>query len=350
MVIQPNESRAFEYSRRGFLGLGLCAGVAVTAGALTPRVLARASQQQPATKPAPKTMFEWKSLNDKAWAAIGQGGNTLVLSDAGQTLLVDTKMPVFGPILRREATATVGKVTIVVNTHHHADHTGGNHAFTKDLQVLTHKKAEPRIVAQVDRYIAGVKQAVSDLASAEQSVRDLVAEDFKALHARMADFRPRDFAPTQTFEDGHELLIGGVKITLRHFGPGHTDNDAVLHIPSLNLVQTGDLVFNKVYPYIDREGGATTQGWRAALRKVMELCDDKTVIVPGHGDVCTKAALTEQIEYFDRMTDFVAKQIKDGKTREEVTKMNPEPYDTYNVAWIRPNTLGGIYDELQAAK
>ncbi|MFO0834776.1 MAG: MBL fold metallo-hydrolase [Phycisphaerales bacterium] len=345
MTLRPNA----EISRRGFLGLGVAAsaGLAILprgAWALQP------TGKPAATKPAAKKLFEWKSLHAKAWAAIGQGGNTLVLSDAGKTLLIDTKMPVFGAILRREAESTVGKLTMVLNTHHHADHTGGNHAFTKDLPLLAHKKAEPRIAGQVDRYIAGIKSAVGDMTKAQPAERELVADDFKKLHDRMADLHIKDFAPTQTFEDGHELSVGGLKIKLHHFGAGHTDNDAVVHIPSINLVHTGDLLFYKTYPYIDREGGATTVGWRASLRKVIELCDDKTIIVPGHGEVCTKAALSEQIEYFDRMCEFVGKQIKDGKSREDVANMNPEPYDKYTTEWIRPITLRGIFEELSEKK
>ncbi len=336
-----------EVSRRSFLGLGLAASAGM---ALLPR---RAWAFQPAGTPAPaatRKLFEWKSLNPKAWAAIGQGGNTLVVRDAAKTLLIDTKMPVFGDILRREAESTVGTLSMVLNTHHHADHTGGNHAFTRDLPVFAHKKAEPRIAAQIDRYIAGIKSAVGDMTKAQPAERELVADDFKRLHDRMADLHVKDFAPTETFEDGKQLEVGGVKLTLHHFGPGHTDNDAVVHFPSLNLVHTGDLLFHNVYPYIDREGGATTVGWRASLRKVIELCDDRTVIVPGHGEVCGKSALTDQIEYFDRMTDFVAKQIKDGKSREEVAAMNPAPYDKYNSEWIRPITLRGIYEELSEKK
>lgn len=336
-----------EVSRRRFLGLGLAASAGM---AMLPR---RARAFQPVGTPAPaatRKLFEWKSLNPKAWAAIGQGGNTLVVRDAGKALLIDTKMPVFGDILRREAESTVGKLSMVLNTHHHADHTGGNHAFTRDLPVLAHKKAEPRIAAQIDRYIAGIKSAVGDMTKAQPAERELVADDFRRLHDRMADLHVKDFAPTESFEDGKQLEVGGVKLTLHHFGPGHTDNDAVVHFPSLNLVHTGDLLFRNVYPYIDREGGATTVGWRASLRKVIELCDDKTVIVPGHGEVCGKSALTDQIEYFDRMADFVAKQIKDGKTREEVAALNPEPYDKYNTEWIRPITLRGIYEELSEKK
>ncbi|MBL8760176.1 MAG: MBL fold metallo-hydrolase [Phycisphaerae bacterium] len=327
-------------SRRGFLGLGLAA-----AGlAALPR---RAGAFQPVET---KRLFEWKSLHAKAWAAIGQGGNSLVISDGGEALLVDTKMPVFGDILRREAEGVVGKVSTVLNTHHHADHTGGNHAFTKDVAVLTHTKAEPRIVAQVDRYLSGIKSAVGDMTKSSAAERELVADDFKRLHDRMGELRARDFAPTGTFEDGHEVSVGGVKVVLRHFGAGHTDNDAVVHVPSLNLVHTGDLLFQRVYPYIDRDGGATTVGWRASLRKVMELCDEKTVVVPGHGGVCGRAALNEQIEYFDRMCEFVAGQIKEGKSREDVAKMNPKPYDTYSNEWIRAIALRGIYEELGEKK
>jgi glyoxylase-like metal-dependent hydrolase (beta-lactamase superfamily II) len=173
-----------------------------------------------------------------------------------------------------------------------------------------------------------------------------VTPEVKAYHDRMARFIPADFEPTQTMRDSMDLEVAGVKLSLRHFGPGHTDNDVVVHVPALNLVHTGDLLFNKRHPYVDRDGGANTASWQASLTKVIELCDDKTVVVPGHGELANVAALREQIEYFDKARDLVARAIKAGKSRADVQHLEPTMFPGYQgTAWQL--TLRAIFEELQ---
>ena len=67
------------------------------------------------------------------------------------------------------------------------------------------------------------------------------------------------FAPTTLFAADHDLDVGGVKVQLRHLGAGHTDNDIIAFLPDRNVIHTGDLLFRKVYPYMDIGGGATPQ-------------------------------------------------------------------------------------------
>jgi cyclase len=78
--------------------------------------------------------------------------------------------------------------------------------------------------------------------------------------------------------------------------------------------------------------------------------ESETIVIPGHGEVTNRAALTKQIEYFDRLREIVTQAIQDGRTREEVTAMRPEAFRDYGFDFIRPIAFGGMYDELMALR
>lgn len=349
-------------SRRKFLLVS-----AATTAALSPIVAAagRLGQPQkgdgalkpegvPDAKPLPKpttgaeTFVTWTNLAAGVVAGIGAGGNSLVITSKSEATLVDTKFAWLGPHLRREANAAAQRITQVINTHHHADHTGGNHAFSTDLPILAHQNAKPRILAQTQQYVQSIPAGRKELADKKGQAPSMILGDIALLEQSAANLKPESWAPTRTLGDAEELSVGGVKVLARHFGPGHTDNDLVLVLPDLNVIHTGDLLFNRVYPYIDRSAKANTKGWCNSLREVIKLCKDDTIVVPGHGEVCDRSALSAQIKYFEDMLAFVRDQIKAGKSRDEITAMNPEPYDKYNGEWIRRVTLGGIFDEIKA--
>src|SRR6185295_2924664 len=101
-------------SRREFLAVSAAAGAACCVPTCRSRGAVRADEK----------FFDWKDVAKDALAAFGFGGNSLAVLGTKGVLVVDCKNAPFGPQLRREAEA-LGKLAMVVNTHHHADHTGG---------------------------------------------------------------------------------------------------------------------------------------------------------------------------------------------------------------------------------
>ena len=71
------------------------------------------------------------------------GGNTAVfITDAG-VVLVDTKLPGWGPtILERVKTVTNKPVTTIINTHSHNDHSGSNEFFAANVDSVVHENAK----------------------------------------------------------------------------------------------------------------------------------------------------------------------------------------------------------------
>jgi len=296
--------------------------------------------------------FQWKPVAESVYAAFGEGGNALAMVGKEQSLLIDTKNAGFGETLRKETVGYGALIGLVINTHHHADHTGGNCAFTKDLAVLAHEKCKPRIAGNVDRYIAGARNTVRTMFESKKISAKGVRDSAMMLAATLDE--PGDparvaalFEPTRTTTGNETLTVDGKKVELAHVGPGHTDNDLIVFLTDANVLHTGDLVFHRWWPYIDRSGGADTAGWIRSCEKILSLCDDTTVVVPGHGDITDKQGVREQIDFFVTMRDAAAKAVKGGVTRDAFIA---QPFDDYKdfaeaSKFIRPVALGGLYDE-----
>src|SRR5437899_5222114 len=147
----------------------------MTSAAGTTATLLLASQVGAAQR-SEDMFFEWKPVCEGARAAFGNGGNALVVTGKQGALLVDCKNSPFGQELRREAD-TPTKLTHVVNTHHHGDHTGGNHAFTPDLPVIAQTNATPRILGQLNRYVSQIKEGLGAAAEKQgQSAKQVLAD------------------------------------------------------------------------------------------------------------------------------------------------------------------------------
>ncbi len=331
-------------SRRSFLTVSTLA----TAGLALPARRSLAGFWQPTTKSpaaAPTTYFEWSKVADGCHVAMGEGGNAMALLAKGETLVIDAKNGGFGAVLRREAAALGSPVTMLINTHHHADHTGGNPAFTRDLTVLGHANMLPRIAGNVERCNKSAQGAIAQLKQSPKPAAAQVIADIEALLTSAP--AEKDFRPTKTIPSSGNISVGGVNIELYHVGPGHTDNDLIVYIPEHNLIHSGDLCFNKMWPYVDiANSGADSAGWIKGCQKIIDLCNDKTVVIPGHGPVGDVGIAKRQIEFFTKMREAASQAIKKGTPREDFLKTSPDEYKDYTAAdSIRPITLGGLYDE-----
>ncbi|CAG0994913.1 hypothetical protein PHYC_02503 [Phycisphaerales bacterium] len=327
-------------SRREFLVMAAAAGAGAGLGARVARARTRRDE----------TFFEWKTLREGVVVALGYGGNAMVVKGKDGGLLVDCKNAPYGTTLRREAEIQCGKLLAIINTHHHADHTGGNHAFTGDIPTYAHEKGTPRVLGQMNRYVSQAKEAPGQL---EGKTGEAVAKariEALAYYKHIEERKAADYAARTGVGDSHSLEVAGVKMALRHFVPGHTDNDMMGHLPDLNVVHAGDLLFHRMHPFVDANGGGDTAGWVTSVRKIIEVCDAKTIVVPGHGEPTDVSGLRGQVEYFVKMRDAVAKAVKDGKSRQEVGEMDPGVYADYGAANRRAMVMQAIFDEMAAKK
>lgn len=81
--------------------------------------------------------------------------------------------------------------------------------------------------------------------------------------------------------------------------PAHTDGDVFVVFHEINVMHTGDLFFNGIFPYIDYSAGGSLEGMIAAQKKLLLLIDDNTKIIPGHGPPATKKDLEKSIRMLE---------------------------------------------------
>ena len=93
--------------------------------------------------------------------------------------------------------------------------------------------------------------------------------------------------------------MNGESVSLVHIPPAHTDSDIYIHFEKGNVLQTGDVFFNGMFPYIDDETGGSVSGTIAGATKLLAVADNNTKIVPGHGPLGNKADL---LKYRDMLT------------------------------------------------
>jgi len=300
-------TRGFGISRRAF-----SAGVAAAAGGalLGPSVFLRAARAQGGEELA------IHEIAPGVHVITGRGGNTMVAVGEGGSLLVDCKVAGAGEALREVAEGAGVPVAAVVNTHHHADHTGGNPAFTGDLPVHAHEACADRVRAQV---------------------------------ASRGD-DPKPFLPTALAGPMTTLETHGVRAELRHSGAGHTDNDLFVFLPEQNVLHTGDLVFHSMHPFIDRPAGATTEGWMESCDAMLSLCDAETVVVPGHGEVGDRAAIEKQIAYFEAVRAAIGEIVDAGGPKQAASRVRLPMFEGMGFERLRARTMEAVYDELSEAR
>ena len=103
---------------------------------------------------------------------------------------------------------------------------------------------------------------------------------------------PAEALPTQTFTASHSVDANGETIELAYVPPAHTDTDIAVHYVKANVIHMGDVFFNGMYPFIDAGTGGSINGMINGAEWGLKMADNQTKIVPGHGPLGNKAALT----------------------------------------------------------
>ncbi|MFH1499067.1 MAG: MBL fold metallo-hydrolase [Verrucomicrobiota bacterium] len=213
---------------------------------------------------------------------------------------------------------------VLINTHHHPDHTAGNPVLGP---------AALRHVAHT--YVPGLQRARAE--------RDLALG--KQVYA------------TELFDRTWRADLGAEVVEARHVGPAHTAGDAIVHFQKANVVHLGDLVFNRVYPVIDRPGGADVQSWIKLLRELPARYERDTVYIYGHGQAGhgvtgDRHDLFVFADFLERLRDLVQSEIVIRKPRVQIlARTGLSGYSD----WELPNpgrfrdALAAVYDELTGA-
>lgn len=211
---------------------------------------------------------------------------------------------------------------LLINTHHHGDHTSGNIEF---------KGLVPHVVAHENSKINQQNVAVKNK-----------TED-KQLY------------PDQIFTDTWKTSLGREKIKAHYFGAAHTNGDAIIHFEHANIAHMGDLIFNRRYAFVDRSAGANIKSWIQVLNKTLNTFDDETIFIFGHAFdpekvTGNKEDIKAMQNYLSKLLQFVESEIKLGKAKEEIVKAKSIPGVTEWQGDGIERGLTAAYEELTETK
>lgn len=230
----------------------------------------------------------------------GEGGNSGVLIGDSVIVVIDTKMKQGAERFNRWVMDRAkGKRIVVVNTHIHKDHTGGNHYFG-DAQI--------------------------------------VAGDYG--NQFWLDHNAREDMPNHWLTDTMQLDIGGEIVTIQNIGQAHTFDDVIVYLRNRQTIFTGDIVLNGYHPYLDESVGSNVDDYVTAMNHIL---DDYSVmtVVPGHGNMGGKELITGFRQYFLDMktasedvdlTDEMRKKYKSYRS----LPVNKASFD-HTISFIRSN-------------
>ena len=331
---------AGQLTAAAFAPLGIAAGAAHATAALA----APNPRPQPGTEPFPIT-----EIRDGAYAIMGIGGAVLVVDTEAGPIVVDAMFAHTTSRLRATIEGRSGRApAMLVNTHHHADHSGGNWALGASVNTIAHRNFNPRIEANVERYIEQARGWVSQIQrsdEADASTKQIAEQTFEAITEQGTSA----YQANLSVESDTVLVHGGRTMELRHAGAGHTDNDLIVRFAELDVIHAGDLIFNDLWPFMDRPAGANTLGWQRSLEAIAMLCGPRTIVIPGHGELTDRAGVKAMSQFLGEARSVVQAGIDGGKRREEIAAMEPERFAERGFKQLRARALGAIYDELTGA-
>ena len=134
---------------------------------------------------------------------------------------------------------------------------------------------------------------------------------------------PQGALPTDTYTNFSKIRLQGRVANLRHIANAHTDGDTYVWFKTANVLSTGDTFTNGRYPNIDFANGGNIKGMIAATDAYLKLTNAKSRIVPGHGPIADKAALTEYRAMLITARDRMAALVKQGKSEDDVVAAAP---------------------------
>ena len=206
----------------------------------------------------------------------GQGGNIgLSVGEDGVVMIDDQFAPLTERILAAIRQINPGEIRFLINTHVHADHTGGNENLGR-MGIL------------------------------------ILARD--AVRVRLMATAPAVALPVLTFSEPINIHLNGEQVRTIPVPPAHTDGDSFIHFVNSDVLHMGDVYRTTGYPYMDLANGGSLNGLLEALGIAIGLAGPNTKIIPGHGAVATRAQVIAHRDMILDVKARVAALIAQGLT------------------------------------
>ncbi len=252
---------------------------------------------------APTGDDAWRpvELDKGVYALEVDGGNpggtiAMLIGDEGSVLIDNGLQKSSAVTLAATETLAGGTVDYLISTHLHADHVGCN---------ANYAAAGTTIISHVE-------------------TRRLLSVD---------DTFDKAGLPVLTFNDRATFHLNGMTLEMIPFANAHTISDCIVRFVEANVIHASDLFFNKIFPFIDLENGGNLDGFVAAQRQIIDMADDDTVIIAGHGPIGNKIEMQSAVNLLLAIKATMEPLIEQNMSMEEVLRKNPlSDFEQY--AWF----------------
>lgn len=239
---------------------------------------------------------------DQLYYLEGSGGNIGVHVGEDGILMIDSQ---FAPLSEkiRKAIADIddGEIKFLVDTHLHGDHIGGNANFS----------------------------ATGSIIVAHENVRKRISvEQVNTLRGTTTPPVEKDALPVVTFSKDMSFHFNGEEMRVYHGPPAHTDGDAVIYFVNANAIHCGDVFVRYGFPFIDVGSGGSIEGFIGFVDDILEMINDETKVIPGHGALGTKADVKQFRDRLATLYYGIKSQMAQGKSLEDIQASDlTAPYD-----------------------
>jgi cyclase len=186
-------------------------------------------------------------------------------------------------------------VKYIINSHYHFDHVGGNKKFAQDGTI---------IIGQINT----------------RKEMQKVWQKPAILNFPILQPYEEESLPDICFSDSLEIYFNNEIIKLFHVPDAHTNNDIIVFFQKANAIHTGDLflTLNGFPPF---EG--SFEGLINAMDFLIRKCDEKTIVIPGHGSVSNREGIIQYKEVLITASNRINKLKGEEKSYEDIVKENP---------------------------
>tara|TARA_B110000116_G_C16777891_1_gene556723 strand:+ start:714 stop:1586 length:873 start_codon:yes stop_codon:yes gene_type:complete len=239
----------------------------------------------------------------------GMGGNIgLFVGDDGVFLIDDQYAPLTDKIVAAVRTVSDQPLRFLINTHMHPDHTGGNENFGKmGVAIFGHDN----------------------------------------VRSQMAAASKVEQPPLITFSKDISFHINDETVHVFKVPNAHTNGDVFVQFEGSNVFHTGDVYRTTTYAYIDASNGGSFLGTIAAHDLLIEMSDENTKFVPGHGVVSDIADVRAVRDMLVVIRDRVAAAIREGMSLAEIQAAGLTT--EYDARWNSDSRIGSADSLLGAA-
>ena len=237
-------------------------------------------------------------------------------------------------------------IQLIVNTHAHASHTGGN----ARLAQLGSSILGGNVVTAVD------EDALS--ASAKIIAHENV---LIRMSSGMPPRESRDWPTDVYYTDRKDLFFNGESVQIFHSPAAHTNGDSIVYFRRSDVISAGDIFRTHEFPFIDHGAGGSVQGVIDGLNAIIDLAvpaflqEGGTMIIPGRGRLCDESDVVEYRDMVVIVRDRVKDGIDKGLSLRQVQATRPTlgydwQYGRANDAWTGEDFVAAVYRDSSGAE